>query len=194
METNEVETFEPIERSVDLRSIDTTDLIVQNDPNEAERCGENFYYTIMAPKSVRGNSNFTFNLTIHDAKCEFDVPIVVRAAIEDEDDENGYRIHRDVTMKPNTTEIISIPVGDLSFDNNYKFVVKGISGVTLEREVGLELQIQTQTILIQTDKAIYKPNDTIKFRVLVLDTELRAAPIDQNELIISFSVSILFII
>ncbi|XP_031622614.1 CD109 antigen-like, partial [Contarinia nasturtii] len=183
---NEVEIIEPVERSVDLRSIDTTDFM-QTDANDAERCAEKFFYTIIAPKKIRGNSNYTFNLSIHDAKCEFDEPVVVRVSIEDENDENGYKIHRDVTMQPNTTEFVSIPIGDLSPEADYKLVVKGITGVTLEREVELDLQTQTHTILIQTDKAIYKPNDCIKFRVLVLNSELKAATIDQNELIISFN-------
>lgn len=183
-----VELVEPVERSVDLRSLDVQEFI-QNE-SEGERSPEKFYYTILAPKSFRANEDYSMYLTIHDAKCEFDEPVVVRVAIEDEDNENRLNIHRDVTMKPNDTEVISIPVGDLSIDCNYKLTVKGISGVILDHEESLDIQTQTHTILIQTDKAIYKPNDCIKFRVLVLDSELKAAPIDKNELSISFNVSI----
>lgn len=182
-----LEIVEPVERSVDLRRVDTSELIVppeSNDPNEK------FYYTIIASKSFRGNSNYTLNLTIHDVKEPIDGPIVVRVSIEDEDTDDGFEIHQDVTMKPNCTEVISIPVPELTLENNYKLVVKGISGVTLEKEVSLDLQTQTHTILIQTDRAIYKPNDCIKYRVLVLNSELKAAPIDQNELSISFTVSL----
>lgn len=182
-----LEIVEPVERSVDLRQIDTTDLIV---PPELADPHEKFYYTIIAPKSFRGNSNYTLNLTIHDVKEPIDGPIVVRVSIEDEDTDDGFEIHQDVTMKPNCTEVVSIAVPELSLDTNYKLVVKGISGVTLEREVSLDLQTQTHTILIQTDKAIYKPNDCIKYRVLVLNSELKAAPIDQNELAITFTVSL----
>lgn len=182
-----VEIVEPVERSVDLRRIDTSELIAPPEPIEAQ---EKFYYTIIAPKSFRSNSNYTLNLTIHDVKEPIDEPIVVRVSIEDEDTDDGFEIHQDITMKPNVTEFVSIPIGDISFDLNYKLVVKGITGVTLEKEVSLDLQTQAYTILIQTDKAIYKPNDCIKYRVLVLNSELKAAPIDQNELSISFAVSI----
>lgn len=181
-----VEIVEPVERSVDLRQIDTTELIAPQEPMEIQ---EPFHYTINAPKSFRGNSNYTLNLTIHDAKEPITEPILVRISIEDEDNDDGFEIHQDVTMKPNVTEVVSIPVGELSLDCNYKLVVKGISGVTLEKEASLDLQTQTHTILIQTDKAIYKPNDCIKYRVLVLDSDLKAAPINQNELSISFAVS-----
>lgn len=149
---------------------------------ETPQIEEKFFYTILAPKKIRPNSDFTVNLTIHDANCELNEPIVVRISIQDEDNDNGFQIHHDVTMKPNATEAVKIPVGDISLDNNYKLVVKGISGITLEREADLDLQTQTHAFLIQTDKAIYKPNDCIRFRVLVLDSELRAAPINNNEL------------
>lgn len=183
----ELEIVEPVERSVDLRRIDTSEMIVP--PELINEAQERFYYTIIAPKSFRGNSNYTLNVTIHDAKEPINEPIVVRISIEDEDNDDGFEIHQDVTMTPNVTEVVSIPIGELSLDVNYKLVVKGISGVTLENEASLDLQTQTHTILIQTDKAIYKPNDCIKYRILVLDAELKAAPITQNELIITFTVS-----
>lgn len=153
---------------------------------------EKFYYTILAPKSFRPYSDFIFNLTIHDATCEFNEPIIVRVSIEDECNADGYKIHQDVTMKPNATELVKMPIGDVSFSSDYKLVVKGISGITLEREVSLDLQTQKNTILIQTDKAIYKPNDCIRFRVLVLDPELKAAKINNNELNVEIAVSFLF--
>lgn len=175
---NQVEIIEPISKDV-VEFIETE----SNPPAE-----EKFYYTILAPKSFRPNSDFAINLTVHDATCEFDEPIVVRASIQDEDNDDGFEIHQDVTMKPNASELVKIPIGDISLSNNYKLVVKGISGITLEREASLELQTQTHSILIQTDKAIYKPKDCIRFRVLVLNSELKAAPINNNELNIQIAV------
>lgn len=185
----EIEIIEPVERPVDLRSLEVPEELVH--PVElVELISEKFYYTIVAPKGIRSNTNYTLNLTIHDAKCDLDEPVVVRVSIEDEEHEDGINIHQDVTMRPNVTEVVSIPVGNLSLESDYKLVVKGISGITLEREASLDLQTQTHTILIQTDKAIYKPNDCVKFRVLVLDCQLKAAPIEQNELVIAFNVRI----
>lgn len=180
-----VEVREPLKEPI--TSADVVDFL-ENEINPDD-CVEKFYYTILAPKSFRPNSDFTLNLTVHDAHCEFDEALVVRVSIEDEDNEAGFKIHRDVTIKPNQTEIVTISVGDISIEPNYKLVVKGISGITLEREASLDLQTQTHTILIQTDKAIYKPNDCIKYRVLVLDCELKAATINNSELSICFTVS-----
>lgn len=177
---DQVEVIEPVGKDV-VEFIESE----MNPPTE-----EKFYYTILAPKSFRPNSDFAFNLTIHDATCEFDEPIVIRVSIQDEDNDDGFEIHQDVTMTPNATELIKIPIGDISTNNNYKLVVKGIAGITLEREASLDLQMQTHSILIQTDKAIYKPKDCIRFRVLVLNSELKAATINNNELNIQIAVSL----
>lgn len=155
----------------------------------AIRAAEKFYYTIVAPKSVRQNSDFTFNLTVHDATCEFIDETVVRISIEDEDDYSGFKVHRDITMKPSETEVITIPIGDISLERNYKLAVQSVSGIPIKHEASLELLTQIHAIFIQTDKALYKPKDSIKYRVLVLDDELKAASIDEKKMSICLIVS-----
>lgn len=161
---------------------------MENKMGEEVKVLQDFYYSIVAPKKFRAKSDFTFNFTIHETKHELAEAIVLRVSIEDANDKNGMKLSQDVTMKPNVTEVVSIAVGDVPPEKDYKLVVKGISGVTIEKEVALGLLIQTHAILIQTDKAIYKPKDCIKFRILVLDCELKAAPINNNELHIDITV------
>lgn len=157
---------------------------------EKDGSSEKFYYTILAPKIFRANADFTLNITIHDENGKFNEAIVVRASIEDTQSKPEFKVHRDVTVKPNVTEVISIPIGNVSTDGIYKLIIKGISGIELECESFLDLQTKTHMILIQTDKAIYKPNDCIKFRILALNSELKAAAVNKNELNISFAVSL----
>lgn len=147
------------------------------------------FYSIVAPKDIRPNSDFTFILTIHDDKRESKEDVVVRVSIEDKNFEAGTKIHPDIIMRLNITEVVSIPVGNVPIDRDYKLKVKGILGIIGEREVRLDLLTKNHAILVQTDKAIYKPKDCIKFRILVLDPELRPAEINNNELSIGFTVS-----
>lgn len=158
----------------------------------AAKCSGNINYSILAPKFIRANSNFTFSVTIYDERSKFDEAVVVQVSIKDEHDEARFKIHRYVAMNPNITEMVSIPVGNVPTDRKYKLVVNGISGTNMKHEAQLHLQTQTHIILIQTNKAIYKPNDCIKFRALVLDLELKAAPIENNELKIDITVSRFF--
>lgn len=149
---------------------------------------KDFFYTIAAPRLMKLNSDYILGLTIHDS--EIKEPVLVRASIEDENNENGQKICLDVSMKGNFTQIVSIPTNDLSADCDYKLVLKGITGATLNHEASLDCLTRNNIILIQTDRGIYKPNDCIKFRIFVLDSHLKAATIDKNELSISFSVSV----
>lgn len=160
---------------------------------ESAKVPEPFYYTIVAPTSFRENTTFNVTLSVHrnpDVGANVPDAIVVRVAIEDENSEKdgAFRVFRDVPIKLDVTENVSLAVGDVPDENNYKLVVRGISGVTIEREACLNVQTQQHSILIQTDKAIYKPSDEIKFRVIVLDAELKSAAIN-GALNISFTVS-----
>lgn len=158
----------------------------------AARCAQTFNYSIWAPKSFRANNDFAFNLTIHDAKYEFDEAVLLQVSIEDKDNKARFNIQRHVAMNPNVTEVVSIPVGDVPVNRRYKFVVKGIAGTNMAHEADLHLQTKRHIIFIQTDRAIYKPNDCIKFRVLVLDWELKPAPIKNDELNIDIIVRFFF--
>lgn len=151
---------------------------------------EKFNYTIISPRNIRANEDYKFNLTIHDGK-NFTEAVLVRASIVD--DSNKVIVHRNIAMNPNVTELVSMPVGDLSIERGYKFVVKGVSGTNMEHEAGLYLQTEHNMIFIQTDKAIYKPNDGVRFRVLVLDLDLKAAVVENKELKIDIFVGFSFI-
>lgn len=158
----------------------------------AAKTDENFYYTIVAPKSFRPNSEFCVKLTLLKGTVEWanPEPIVVSVAIEDDQDENLFRIERTATMQLNATECITIPVGNnVRFDAGYKLVVKGTQGAIFEHEASLDVQTKKVSILIQTDKGIYKPGDTVRFRVFVLNENLRPAAIAEDQFKIYVTVS-----
>lgn len=159
------------------------------DPKPEEQT--KFYYTIAAPKSFRPNSDFVVKLSLCKGTIEWEntEPIVVSVAIEDDQDENAFRNERTATMQMNYTECISIPVGNVPLDASYKLVVKGVQGAKFEHEASLDVQTKKVSIMIQTDKGIYKPGDAVKFRVFVLNENLRPAAIDNDQLKIHVNVS-----
>lgn len=161
----------------------------EKDGDGSKKSAEKLYYTILAPKSFRANSEFTLNITVHDETGQLSEAAMLRASIEDNHSHPEFKVHRDITVKPNVTQVVTIPIGNVPIDGNYKLVLKGISGIKLERESVLDLLTKTHAILIQTDKALYKPSDCMKFRVLALNSEMKAAAINKNELSITISVS-----
>ncbi|XP_037033233.1 CD109 antigen-like [Bradysia coprophila] len=150
-------------------------------PSSSE-VAKKFLYTIVSSQMLRPNSDFNVSLTIHDSNGDFDGVNIVRVSIEDSDNSAGFKIHQNVELKPNETVIANIPVGDIPVDSHYMLLVKNISGMELEHKATLIIEKPIRTILIQSDKAIYKPNDCIKYRVFVLDCELKAATINDKEL------------
>lgn len=66
--------------------------------------------------------------------------------------------------------------GDLQ-QGEYTIVAEGVSGITFTNESTINLHEKIQTVLVQTDKAMYKPGDKVNFRILVLDLNLKPATI-----------------
>lgn len=61
--------------------------------------------------------------------------------------------------------------------NEYKLVAEGTAGIIFKNETEINLNEKSFSVLVQTDKAIYKPGDTVRFRVLVLDPNMKPATI-----------------
>lgn len=71
------------------------------------------------------------------------------------------------------------PIGDYSLE------VKSFSGNDFKKAAKLNMNAKTTSVFVQTDKAIYKPADTIQFRVLVLSADMK--PLDKPSTQIYFT-------
>lgn len=148
-------------------------------------------YTIVAPTTFHPFTVYQLTITLHDPEHELTSPVLIRSQIEDAEDERNYISEHSIHVAPNTTEMITINVDELPIERQYKLVVLGLTGLRFRHEANLLIQSRTYVLLIQTDKAIYRAGDTVKFRVIVLDSLLKPADIHFNEqLDIFVSVSI----
>lgn len=77
--------------------------------------------------------------------------------------------------------MIVLPVEELTVNNNLKFMAEGLSGIIFKNFTLLNVESKNCSIFIQSDKAIYKPGETIKFRVLVLDFNLKPFEFDDGD-------------
>ncbi|KAL1404729.1 hypothetical protein pipiens_018742 [Culex pipiens pipiens] len=114
------------------------------------------YYVALIPKTIREHSS----------------SLVVIANLGFDHDEQ-FRISQNGKAK-----LVDVPVNvtmtvkpKLLNGRNAVQVVDTRSGVTTDLDVTMDRS--SLSIYIQTDKPIYKPGDTIRFRVLVLDHELK---------------------
>lgn len=140
------------------------------------------HYAIVAPRHVRPHLDYKVALTLYqcnqrnalDNDARANSTAVVRIAIVDH--ETNYKNERKIALKANNkTRLISLRMDDIKYYRTYRFIAEGISGLKFKENITLKTEIKNISLLIQTDKAIYKPADVIKFRVLVLDYKLRPA-------------------
>lgn len=141
-------------------------------------------YAIVGSKIIRPNSDY------HVAVSLFDVllPWEIRVAIEG--DNNGYNNHRDIIVHPYTSQLVHFNTGDMP-PGEYKLNCKGLAGTDFHQQKSLEFQTKNTSIFVQSDKAIYKPGDTIRFRVLVVDMNLKPLS-NQGGINIFITVSVSF--
>lgn len=130
------------------------------------------FYTIVAPKSLRPYSDYQASITLHDDVEPTNVNLCIQGP--------NYKNEKQILVTSNRTSLISLHVNELDVSLHYKFVVKILSGINLWEESDLNVQSKNVSIFIQTDKSVYKPGDTIKFRVLVLDDKLRPVSLPPN--------------
>lgn len=62
--------------------------------------------------------------------------------------------------------------------DDYNLTVNCIQGLIFSRNVTLTMRTGNVSVLVQTDKAIYKPSDTVRFRVLILNENLK--PLEET--------------
>jgi CD109 antigen len=69
---------------------------------------------------------------------------------------------------------LSSQIGDVEKQTyNYKLHVESLDGIKFRETAALSMNSKDTSILIQTDKGMYKPSDRIQFRVIVVDSETK---------------------
>lgn len=131
----------------------------------------------MASENIRPDSEYRVSISIYNQSK----PVTIQLSIEDEN-ENDTIVTKDVTILSNQTKIIVLPVDELNVNNNLKFTAEGISGIIFKNSTLLNVESKNCSVFIQTDKAIYKPGESIKFRILVLDFNLKPAELHDTAL------------
>ncbi|XP_050076546.1 CD109 antigen-like [Anopheles maculipalpis] len=128
----------------------------------------NGHYSIVGAKLLRPNSEYHVAVTNQDVS----EPIHFSLAITDA---SSVIEKQEITLNTGETRLVPFAIGDIP-ESTYKLVAEGLSGLTFKNETDLEYQQKSFSVFVQTDKSIYKPGDTVRFRVLVLDPNTKPLP------------------
>ncbi|XP_031630826.1 CD109 antigen-like isoform X2 [Contarinia nasturtii] len=132
----------------------------------------NGHYSIVAPDVIRPNSEYHVAISLHDSST----PCEIRVGIEGI--QNGYSNYRETSLQPYTSQLIRFTTGFMQ-SGQYRLNAEGLSGLDFRNERPLSLVSKNASIFVQSDKAIYKPGDLVRFRILVLDHNLKPVPSQQ---------------
>lgn len=92
--------------------------------------------------------------------------------------QNRYTNFRDIFIEPLTSKLIRLQTGNLEPDQ-YRLVAEGLSGIDFHDQKSINFLSKNVSIFVQTDKALYNANDMLRFRVILLDSNLK--PISSQE-------------
>lgn len=129
----------------------------------------------MASENIRPQSDYRVSVSIHNQT----EPVTIKLSIEDEDDVISTK---EITLSSDETKLVELPVEDLAVNNIFKFTAEGVAGMIFKNFTILNVESKNCSVFIQSDKAIYKPGETIKFRILVLDFKLKPFELEEIEL------------
>lgn len=126
-------------------------------------CSAEGYYSIVASNLLRPNSEY------HVSVNNLNVADTIRFRITLNNTDTGVPVaSEDVPLGPGESRLIPFSIGDIP-QAEYGLTAEGLSGFIFRNETRITFQAKSFSVFVQTDKAIYKPGDTVRFRVLVLD-------------------------
>ncbi|XP_022908255.2 CD109 antigen [Onthophagus taurus] len=128
-------------------------------------------YFVVASKMVRPGQLYRVSVVLLKQKQ----PITVRASIQ----RNGVEVNANhVDAQVGIPETLLLQVPFTSAQGRYKLRVEGLydnvlGGTAFVNETNLVFSQRSLTIFIQMDKPIYKQSETIRFRAIPINTELK---------------------
>ncbi|XP_049293397.1 CD109 antigen-like [Anopheles funestus] len=127
---------------------------------------------IVGPKFIRANQNYTVavsNFLPHLSK----IKLMMRLEGEPDDGRAILNLTEIIEVWRRTTKDITFHLPEDLSAGNYRIIIDGQRGFSFHKEVDLVFLSKTISGLIQIDKPVFKPGDTVQFRVIVLDAELK---------------------
>ncbi|XP_011643182.1 CD109 antigen-like [Pogonomyrmex barbatus] len=143
-------------------------------------CSIVLYYTIIAPKVVRPDSEYNVAASV----TAVSTPSAIYIELSGELDTGKiFNISRTAVVEPYSTQILRLDIGETT-PGKYKLIARGLSGIDFYKSVDVEYVHKSYSVFIQTDRAIYKPGHKVMFRCIILDSRLRPSIVRPTDIYI----------
>uniref|UniRef100_A0A4Y0BNW4 TEP1-F n=1 Tax=Anopheles funestus TaxID=62324 RepID=A0A4Y0BNW4_ANOFN len=133
------------------------------------------HYSIIGARIIRPNSVYRALVSTFDAKSAiaFRISIVAKEKIIKSEE---------ITLNGSESRLLSFTIDSIP-EEEYELVAEGLSGLVFKTKTGLDFDNKFCSVLIQTDKSVYKPGDTVRYRVLVLDRYMKPLPANATMMV-----------
>ncbi len=136
-------------------------------------CAAKPTYTVIAPNVVRPNTDFFVAVSAYDlpggGSVEQDVELTIRGR---SDAGQTIAIRQGTTVASERTQVVRLRIGDLG-RGSYTLTARGSRPIPFDQTQELAYVHKGYSVFIQTDKAIYRPGNAVKFRTVVVGPDLR---------------------
>ncbi|KAK6186300.1 hypothetical protein SNE40_008365 [Patella caerulea] len=126
-------------------------------------------YVILASKKFRPSSEYKVLISIEGASNN----VAITSTLKSKAPGGGTMLESSATGVSGQTSTVTFQIPIDATEGAYSLVVSGTGGLTFTNETTVERESQNALLLIQTDKAIYKPNQVVKMRLLAIDPDYK---------------------
>ncbi|XP_049293396.1 CD109 antigen-like [Anopheles funestus] len=127
---------------------------------------------VVGPKFIRANQDYTVAISNFKSNLS-NVNLMLRIAGHTIDGRNVLNVTKKVSLPTNMNIKATFQLPNNLSSGIYKIMIEGQRGFDFQKEVALVYLGKSESGLIQINKPAFKPGDTVQFRVIVLDTELK---------------------
>ncbi len=145
-------------------------------------------YTVIAPEVVRPNTDYPVAVSVHGLPgggggggAEQDVQLTIRGR---SDAGQTIEISEATTVSSDRTQVVLLRIGDLG-SGQYTLTASGQRPVTFDQTQELRYVHKGYSVFIQTDKAIYRPGNAVKFRAVVVGPDLRPSVVGSIDVAVA---------
>ncbi|XP_073826180.1 CD109 antigen-like [Musca autumnalis] len=141
---------------------------LENPENKEPQKG---YYTIVAPGTIQPDLDYAVNVTLHKST----EPVTIQVGITGP----SYKDNKTIELQEFSSEMIIFKIPPQLKEGDYELIGEGVKGLIFKDSYKLLYKKEEPKIYIQTDKATYKPGDSVLYRILALDRNLQPAHLHE---------------
>uniref|UniRef100_A0A3F2YVY5 TEP1-F n=1 Tax=Anopheles dirus TaxID=7168 RepID=A0A3F2YVY5_9DIPT len=127
---------------------------------------------VVGPKYIRPNQEYKLVIANHNPAHET-VNLMLRIGGEADNGQPLVIRPNKVVLKRSSTAESTFKIPEKLPPGQYKVIIEGTEGFSFHEEAELMHQSKSVSGLIQINKPVFKAGDTVQFRVIVLDTDLK---------------------